>query len=275
MVEQTANIGSYTQAWSVGSIRISPAISFMVGQLGSSGTVSTTDTGQTSDGSLTGISTISVTNGTVSTYSATELDSTSSLYYNAQTVGTLYQDGTAILQGVSPVTTNAAGGTMSSFATAWDDYDLQTDHYAVAFFISGGYFENPLYLGDGSCDDASSDCTIGLGGGVYWLEAASIYVGSTLADQTNVPHDGSVPAFSDQSVWGILPSGQSPPPDPASMVQKWERVVLATVPALILAESEYSKNGQTFRLPMFLELVDEAQTPYVQGVSLASRTRTY
>ncbi len=59
------------------------------------------------------------------------------------------------------------------------------------------------------------------------------------------------------------------------MVQKWERVVLATVPALILAESEYSKNGQTFRLPMFLELIDETQVPYVQGVSLASRTRTY
>jgi hypothetical protein len=37
-----------------------------------------------------------------------------------------------------------------------------------------------------------------LGGGVFWLEAASIYVGSTLADQTNVLPDGIVPAFSDQ-----------------------------------------------------------------------------
>ncbi len=150
IVEQTANIGSYTQVWSVGSIRISPALSFVVGQLGAGGTVSTTDIGQTTDGSLTGISTVSVTNGTVSTYSATELDATASLYYDAQTVGTLYQDGTAIRQGVSPISAKAAGGTMTASAVAWDDYDLQTDHYAVAFFVSGAYFENPLYLGDGS-----------------------------------------------------------------------------------------------------------------------------
>src|SRR4051812_44657333 len=64
---------------------------------------------------------------------------------------------------------------------AWDTYDLQTDHYALAYFFSGGYYQNPLYFGDGSCDDASSDCTIGLGGGIFWVEVASIYVGSTLA----------------------------------------------------------------------------------------------
>ncbi|HZQ51412.1 MAG TPA: hypothetical protein VFB14_04395 [Bryobacteraceae bacterium] len=145
MVEQTSNIGSYTQVWSVGSIHISPAISFMVGQLGTGGTISTTDTGQTTGGYVIGVSTISITNGNISTYSATELNATAGLYYDAQTVGTLYQDGTAILQGATAVSANGAAGAFSASAVAWDDYDLQTDHYVVAFSV-GEYYENPLYL---------------------------------------------------------------------------------------------------------------------------------
>jgi hypothetical protein len=121
---------------------------------------------------------------------------------------------------------------------------------------------------------ASGDCTIGLGGGVYWLEA-SIYVGSTLADQTNVPTDGTPPSFSDESVWAILPNGQTPPSGPALSLSTWKSAVLATGRVLALAEGVYSKNGQQHPLPMFLELIDETEVPYVQGMSLARRTRTY
>ncbi len=279
MVEQTANIGSYTQIWSIGSMRISPALSFVVGQLGSGGTVSTTDIGQTSDGSLIGISTISVTNGTVSTYSATELDATASLYYDAQTVGTLYQDGTAILQGVSPVTANAAGGTMSASATAWDDYDLQTDHYAVAFFVSGAYFENPLYLGDGSCDDASSDCRIGLGGGVYWLEAASIYVGSTLAHQTDVPQDGSTALVSDSAYNSFLSSAPQPVPSGVTFsVDSWAAAIKKIAPILFIARSVWADQNPTnpyiYPLPYLVDLVNDTQTTPSPGNN-AERDRTY
>ncbi|HXE11951.1 MAG TPA: VCBS repeat-containing protein [Bryobacteraceae bacterium] len=85
-VEQTGNIGSYTQVWSVGGIQASPAVSFMVGQLGGGGTISTTELGVTTDGHVVGVSTLSIANGTAGTYSATELDYTASLYYDAGTV---------------------------------------------------------------------------------------------------------------------------------------------------------------------------------------------
>jgi hypothetical protein len=221
-VEQTANIGSYTQVWSVAGTAITPAISFVVVQLGSGGTVSTTDIGQTSDGSLAGISVLSIAGGTVSTYSATELYGDATLYYDAQTNATLSQDGAVIAQGQSPISAGLAGGTLSAAALAWATYDLQTDHYAVVpgFLYSDGYYQNTLYLGDGSCDDASSDCTIGLGGGIFWVEVASIYVGSTLADQTNVPQDGSMPPVNGALYDNFLSSSE--PPYPTGAVFKAE-----------------------------------------------------
>ena len=82
-VEQTGWIGNYTQVWFVGNTQASPALTFFVGQLGTGGTLTSTDIGQTSDGSVVGTSIVSIGNGTVSTYSATELDYTASLYYDA------------------------------------------------------------------------------------------------------------------------------------------------------------------------------------------------
>jgi hypothetical protein len=37
----------------------------------------------------------------------------------------------------------------------------------------------------------------------------------------------------------------------------------------------YANNGQTYPLPILLELTDETQVPWEQGKSLVSRTRTY
>ncbi len=207
-VEQTAWIGNYTQVWSVGNVQVSPALTFFVGQRQPGGTVTSTDIGQTSNGSVTGTSIISVSNGTVNTYSATELGYAASLYYNAQTVGTLYQERTAIAGGVTPILGGRAAGYLSTPAINWNDYDLQTDHYVVAYFITGGLYQNPLYFSQGSCYDAYSDCTLSGGSGAYWIQAASIYLGSTLADQTNIPQDGSVPAFPDALYDNFLASSR-------------------------------------------------------------------
>ena len=95
-VEQTGNIGSYTQVWSVGNVQATPAVSFVVGQFGANGTVTTTDIGYTPDGHLEGVSSLSITNGVVSTYSATALDYTASLYYDSDSIATLFDDGVAI-----------------------------------------------------------------------------------------------------------------------------------------------------------------------------------
>jgi hypothetical protein len=273
-VEQTGNIGSYTQVWSVGGVQAGSAFSFVVGQFGTTGTVTTTDAGQTSDGHMEGVSSLSITNGVVSTYSATVLDYTASLYYDSDTVATLFDEGARIGQATTAVNVSTAAS-LSANAIAWHDYDLQTDHYTIAYFLSGSYYENPFYWGS-SCYADTGDCSVNNSGGyAYWITAASIYMGSTLADQTNVPQDGSLPAFSDQSVWGILPSGQTPPSGPQWNLQRWEAILLATAPALELAEGMYAKTGQIYPLPMFLDLINETQIAWVQGVSLPSRTRTY
>lgn len=83
------------------------------------------------------------------------------------------------------VGTGLAAGSMTASANSWDDYELQTDHYVIAFFLDD-YYYNPFGYQDGSCDGVG-DCTIGPSGGEIWLVAATIYLGSTVADQTNVP----------------------------------------------------------------------------------------
>ncbi len=273
-VEQTSNVGSYTQVWTVGNITASPALSYIVGQLGNPGTVTTTDT-KTPDGNLEGISTLSITNGVVSTYSATELDYTSSLYYESSTAATLFDNGNQVSSLTSEVLSGNTTLTMTANATAWDDYDLQTDHYAVAYLVSGDYYLNPFDWGD-DCEEATGDCSIdGIEDFDYYLTAQTIYLGSTLADQTNVPQDGSVPVFSDQYVWGFLGSGQTPPSGPAITLTAWEAAVAATIPVLKLAASQYRQKGLNYPLPLFLELDNETSVPYVQGGSLAGRTRVY
>ena len=277
-VEQTSEIGNYTQVWSVGGVQVTSAVSFMVGQLGG-GTVSITDVGETSDGHVAGVSTVSVANGTATTYSATELDYTASLYYDAGTSGTLYEDGTAIRSG-SASGSGLADGYMSAPATAWDDYDLQTDHYVVAYIPYGVYFENRFYYQDGSCGDVSSDCTFGPGGGVYYVVAASIYLGSTLAHETNVPQDGSAP-IADYSAYNSFLQSIPPPVDSGIKfsVDAWGKVIRDVAPILFIARSvwadQHPENPYIYPLPYLVDLIDDVQsTPGGTG-NKATRTRTY
>jgi hypothetical protein len=248
-VEQTGNIGTYTQVWSVAGVQATPAVSFVVGQLGTSGTVTTTEIGQTADGHLEGVSSLSITNGVVSTYSATLLDYTASLYYDSNTVATLFDNSSAINQAITPITASTAAA-MSANATAWHDYNVQTDHYAVAYFLSGGYFANPFYWGS-SCYGDSGYCSIGSDGTyAYWITVASIYVGSTVAEQVQVPQDGSLPNF-DLSVYNGFLDTQNPPPDRYaffSNVTEWLRRMTTLYGAATLMDQANNPN-KDFSIP--------------------------
>src|SRR6185312_10248204 len=81
--------------WSVGGIQASPAVSFVVGQLGD-GTLISTELATNSTGQILGVSSVSIANGVVTTYSATEFDYQTSLYYDAGAVATMYEDGTPV-----------------------------------------------------------------------------------------------------------------------------------------------------------------------------------
>lgn len=255
-IQQSTDIGSFTQVWSVGGVTLSPALSFVVGDLGT-GTLSATSLGETADGHLEGVSTLAINNGVISTYSATALDYTASLYYDSDTVATLFDEGNPIAQSEAPVDTNTATS-LSANANAWDDYDLQTDHYAVAFFVSGGYYENPLYWGN-SCYAESGDCSIDGGGSyAFYVEAAFIYVGSTLADQSYVPPDEAAPAFDLSAYDGFLASANPPLPKGAVIanLKKWATAI-ATAYATI--RSMYATNGGSAYppLPYYVDLQED------------------
>ena len=270
-LEQTANIGSYTQVWSVGGVQASPALSFTIGQLGTGGTVSTTDLGETSDGSVSGASTISITNGSVSTYSVTELDYTAQFYYDAYTVATLRDYGNVVASGQSYITPGTAGGTLSATANAWDDYTLQTDHYAVAFVLAGGYYQNPLYFGEGSGDDSRGDVIFEPGGGVFYITAASIYIGSTVADQTAVPQDGSLSIADDSYLNSFLSTSGSIPPNQVTMkVDRWNAALTAAWNASLI---EHSANPSAV-FPFILQVVGDCEYGN-QPSGTADRQRTY
>jgi len=254
-VENTSNIGSYTQVWSVGTTAASPSISYLVGQLGNPGTISTTSTAQAEGDYVTGISTLSITNNYINTYSATELNYDANLYYDSGTVATLFDNGTQI---------NQLSGTyfamMSGNANAWDDYDLQTDHYVDAFDDSGVYY-NPLYFGEDGCDgeiEDGTDCTLGSGEGSYVLAEAELYLGSTIADQTNVPQNGSSPPCPSRLYDNFLESFAASPypngPDFYCNTNNWWPALAAFGAAVAVGEASSSNPQSSNQIPFLVEL---------------------
>jgi hypothetical protein len=250
--ENTGNIGSYTQVWSVGSLAASPSISYIVGQLGNTGTISTTSTAQAEGDYVTGISTLSINNGYINTYSSTELNYGANLYYDAGTVATLFDNGTQINQ-----LSGTSFAMMSGNANAWDDYDLQTDHYVEAFDNSGVYY-NPLYFGEDGCDgeiETGTDCTLGSGEGSYVLAEAELYLGSTIADQEYIPQDGTVPAFPASLYDNFLGSSGLPNPGPVVFkknVFSWFVQLAAVGASVALTESNLASS--TKPVPFTLDL---------------------
>jgi hypothetical protein len=248
--------------WSVGGVQATPAVSFVVGQLGTGGTVTTTEIGVTVDGHLEGVSSLSITDGIVSTYSATLLDYTASLYYDSKTVAILFDDGAPVDLTETPESISTATA-LSTNATAWHDYGLRTDHYAVAYLFYGGYYQNQLQWGN-SCYEEIGDCSID--GGVYalWVLEKAIYVGSTVADQINVPQDGNNIPISDDTSYNtfLAEIGQTGNPNVLFKVDAWGRAIARILPELFLAESVYKSqhpdNPNIYPLPMALQLAKDS-----------------
>lgn len=193
-------------------------------------------------------------------------------------MGTLFDNGTVIQQG-QDIESGAAGGGLSATANNWDDYELQTDHYVVAYFVYGDYYENPLYYQEGSCDD-SGDCTIGPGGGVYYVVEANIYLGSTIADQTNVPQDASAIGLASDSAFDqFLASAPQPVPSGVMFTKDaWEKAIRDVAAQIFLARGVYAtqnpSNPYIYPLPYLVELIDDTQTS-PGGNNLPERDRTY
>ncbi len=268
-VEQTAWVGSYTQIWSVGNNQASPALSFLVGQISGGGTLYAMSAGQTSDGTVTGVSSVSVADGVVTSYSVTEMHYGANVYYDALTVGTLFENGVQVQKGYDQEN-SWAGGSLSYAASPWNDYSVQTDHYAIAYLLSGGYY-NPLYFQGGSCDEGNSDCSFWPGGGSLYLTEQAIYLGSTTVDQVAVPKDGSI-AFNDDigSVGSVLPGRTPPSGGWAMVVDKW-KAALAAAWTITLAKQSQDNSAV---LPFMLQTVGDCQN-LNQPTGFAMRTRTY
>jgi len=272
--ETASQTGTYTDVYSVGSTQAMPTVSYVVAQLSGTGWVASGERAQTPDGHVSGLSYLSISNGSsIWTSSTTYLDYAASAYYDTQTVATLYQDGQAIQQGIA-TGSSSASGSLSATAIPWNDYTLQTDHYVVAFFPIGFDFYNPFYLGDGSCVYASSDCSIGIGSGPILVIAASIYLGSTLADQSAVPLDGTLPTFDTSAYDSFLQSTQPPYPSGAvfkAQIVEWAKRIATVYTVIRLAEALGNPSKSTdYPIPFYVDLVED-----VFDMGKGERQRTF
>jgi hypothetical protein len=270
-VQVASNEGTYTQVWSVGGIAATPAITFTVSQPGGGGTVTVSELGETSDGNIQGVSTVSITNGAITTYSATELDAAAQYWYDSGAVYALFDNGSEV-QTNTVAGGGIASGSMYATANEWDDYNVQTDHYVIAFFVEGYGYYNPYGYEEGSCDD-DGDCTIGSGGGAIYLEAAWIYLGSTIADQTYVPQ-GVIPLLATDSDYDqFLSSAPSPQPTgPMLIVDAWRAAITSMIP--LIQQWESSPGSSAFPIPFIVELVGDTES-LQNGTAPAMRTRKY
>ncbi len=136
--------------------------------------------------SVVGVSEIlsSTDSSEIDTYSATEIDYQTSLYYGASVVGNLYQNGTLIASGSASDPSDAYGYIGKPLQVP-DQYQLESDHYLVAAYVyasSGGttYWSNPDYFlsgGDGSPDPGGSSFVPG--GGPAYYSTQYLYLGTT------------------------------------------------------------------------------------------------
>jgi hypothetical protein len=126
----------------------------------------------------------------IDTYSATEIDYQTSLYYGAYVEGYLYQNGTLIAAGSASHPSNAYGY-MSKPLQVPDQYQLESDHYLVAQYVyayAGGttYWSNPNYYliaSDGSTDPSGS--SFSPGGGPAYYSSQYFYLGTTAVSMSS------------------------------------------------------------------------------------------
>lgn len=175
---------------------------------------------------VTGVSAIlDVSNGNITTYSATEVDYNTSAYYEPYVEGYLYENGTLIGSGSATANTNSncdgnissqiAEGCIQKPDSVGSTYQIQSDHYLITAFAytdGGGtsYYSNPEgFLGapGGYGPDYS---TFGPGGGPTYVNYQFIYLGTTAVNGTVEQPDTNTPVLTgiQPNVWQ---SGQTTP----------------------------------------------------------------
>lgn len=129
------------------------------------------------------------TNGEIDTYSATSLDYYASLYYDAYVQGALYQsdDWNNPIRSGYALDNPTADGYMVAPAVVGDDYELQSDHFVVAYYIVGyDAYGDPVYADEYGYSYLSSTDPVGDSGSydppmTYEdVIADYIYLGSTV-----------------------------------------------------------------------------------------------
>ena len=128
---------------------------------------------------------------------------------------------------------------------------------------------NPFYFGTGSGNDTSGDVIFEPGGGIFYITAASIYIGSTIADQTAVPQDGSLP-IADDSYLENFASGSIPQSQVKMKVDQWKAAIAAAWTAALI---ERSVNPSVV-FPFMLQVVGDCEYGN-QPSGAAYRERTY
>jgi len=165
---------------------------------------------------------------------------------------------------------------MSGNANAWDDYDLQTDHYVDAFDDSGVYYK-PLYFGEDGCDgkiEDGTDCTLGSGEGSYVLAEAELYLGSTIANQSDVPQDGSLPAFNLDYLNAFAAASSQSTAAVQGQASAWVTKLGDLYHSIRLLESTYdtspSTNPRYVPIPFYVDLKTDCY-----DTNTAERQRTF
>lgn len=137
------------------------------------------------------------TNSTqIETYSETFETADIAYYYEAYVEGYLYQNGALIADGAalgSPYT-NDAYGYMTQPLHVPDTYEIQSDHYLVAYYTSydaatGTYeYDNPDYFTNDGGYGGSNDFLPGSSGcGCYYETVAYIFLGTTAVQMSSAP----------------------------------------------------------------------------------------
>jgi IPT/TIG domain len=141
----------------------------------------------------------------IETYSETFETADIAYYYEAYVESYLYQNGALITDGYALGTPywNDAYGYLTQPLHVPDTYEIQSDHYLVAYYTyydpNNGvtYYDNPDYFTDGGSYGGTNDFTGG--GGPYYETADYIYLGSTAVQMSSAP-----PAISSVSPTGVL-----------------------------------------------------------------------
>ncbi len=166
---------------------------------------------------------IDVSNGYITTYSATEVDYDTSLYYEPYVEGYLFENGNLIGSGSATANTysNCDGNISSQIAegciqkpdSAGSTYQIESDHYVITAYTTIDEGGNPAYYnpdgfleGPGGYGPDYSE--FGSGGGTPYSQIAYIYLGTTAVTGTVEEPTNNTPILTgvQPDIW---PAGQT------------------------------------------------------------------